>query len=465
MGLKKVHLQVVPENQFADNTNIIMSQSVAHTLGIKSQPFWITFGGAADTGYLSLSSHPSNLVRINAVLAKKLHLRGQLVTYAQFDEKAMRLQFGPLFGILIDTPPSGKQGEFFGLLTKFLDECVVAGIARGTQVAVFRAEQVELEKRIITAWVKEKDKWITTSIPFPDIIYNRITSRRIEEQEQVQAKLKKLSKYHQIPIFNECFLDKWQVHEILKKEKTIQHMLPHTVQYDLKLVKELLSCYPCLYLKPTNGSLGGGIIRLIQVQKIYLYQYATPGGTRSRATSSFIELGKILTRRIGKKPYLIQQGLSLATYEKRPIDFRVLIQKNKEGEWSVTSSVARIANDHHIVSNLARGGTLRKVHELLGELTGLYKKPTSRQIQQSAITIAKAFENHAKGHFAELGIDLALDTNGRIWLLEINSKPSKTDDTVLNQDSSIRPSVIKLFDYVHHLAGIKKIQPVRRKRR
>lgn len=462
MGLQKIQLQIVPEDQFPQNSNIIMSQSVAQALGIKTQPIWVTYGSAADTGYLSLHSHPSNLIRIKAPLAKKLHLTDQLAIYTKFDLKAMSLQFGPLVGILINTLPNQKQEHLFGPLTKFLDECVAAGKTRGTQIAIFQAEHIDLEKRrITTAWIKQKGKWIKTTIPYPDMIYNRINSRRIEEQTEIQTKLRRLIDYHRIPLFNERFLDKWQVHEILQQDKSIRHMLPHTIPYELKQIKKMLSEYTCLYLKPTNGSLGGGIIRLTKVHKSYLFQYATLNGTNSRTTTSFIELSKMLTRQIGKNPYLIQQGLNLVTFENRPIDFRVLIQKNSKGKWSVTSAVARIANDRHIVSNLARGGTLRKVPEVLKELH-LAKKPTSLQIQHTAINVAEVFEKHAKGHFAELGVDLALDTKGQIWLLEINSKPSKTDDSVLNQNSSIRPSVNKLFDYVHFLAGIK---PTRRRRR
>jgi glutathione synthase/RimK-type ligase-like ATP-grasp enzyme len=465
MGLKKIQLQIVPEHQFTNNSNIIMSRSVALALGIKEQPFWVTFGGAADTGYLALSTHSGNLVRIHANLAKKLNLRSQPSIYAQYDEEAMRLRFGPLFGVLINGTQDSKQENVLGPLTKFLDECVLAGITRGTAVAVFQPEHIDLNQKAILGWVKEKGKWIQSKIPYPDIIYNRITSRRIEELKNVQKKLDKLTNYHRIPMFNERFLNKWQVHEILQKDDSISSMLPETYRYNLKKVKEAITKHPCLYLKPTNGSLGGGIIRLTKVHQTYLYQYATPNGTVSQTTTSLLKLGKILDHKIKKQPYLIQQGLSLITYDKRPVDFRVLTQKNKEGKWTVTSAVARIANDRQIVSNLARGGTLRKVHELLAELTQLSKKPTSKEIRQTAMHIANAFEKQAEGHFAELGIDLALDTKGRIWLLEINSKPSKTDDTVLNQGAKIRPSVTKLFDYIHYLAGIKTAPLTRRKRR
>jgi hypothetical protein len=76
------------------------------------------------------------------------------------------------------------------------------------------------------------------------------------------------------------------------------------------------------------------------------------------------------------------------------------------------------------------------------------------EIKMVALEIAKAFERLAEGHFAELGIDLAIDTQGKIWLIEINSKPSKTDDTVTNPALTTRPSVMRLLDYVLYLSGM-----------
>ncbi|MGV2806477.1 YheC/YheD family protein, partial [Clostridium perfringens] len=56
-------------------------------------------------------------------------------------------------------------------------------------------------------------------------------------------------------------------------------------------------------------------------------------------------------------------------------------------------------------------------------------------------------------HFGELGIDLAIDTTGRIWLLEVNSKPSKGENAPLNADSKVRPSAVRLVQYCQYLTG------------
>lgn len=454
MGLTKVQIQVSPERQFPDNVNMVMSRTLAQKLEIRSQPFWVTFGSAADTATLAFSRTNSNLIRINSRLASSLRMTNQSLINAHFDPYSLRLRFGPLLGILINTQPQGKQEHIFGAMTKFLDECVVAGQAHGLRVAIFDPGQIQLESKSIQAWIREKGKWIRSVLPFPDVIYNRITSRKVEQEETLQNKLERLRTYHRIPIFNEKFLNKYQVYQILIKDEQMRHMLPETHPFHVHRLKEMFHRYPVLYLKPNNGSLGSGIIRVSKGKGVWVYQSATPNGTLTRTTRTLAEMAKILARRIGRQSYLIQQGLNLIKYENRQVDFRVLVQKNKQGEWQITSTVGRIANDQHIVSNLASGGTIRKAADVLAELGDIPNKPSITWLRNVSLEISKAFDRLAEGHFAELGIDLAIDRNGKIWLIEINSKPSKTDDTVTNPTLPTRPSVTRLIEYIYFLTGL-----------
>jgi glutathione synthase/RimK-type ligase-like ATP-grasp enzyme len=154
--------------------------------------------------------------------------------------------------------------------------------------------------------------------------------------------------------------------------------------------------------------------------------------------------------------YQAQQGLNLIEIQKRPVDFRAVVQKNATGKWTLTSVVARTASSQHFVSNLARGGTLSTVSEAVAR-SNIFagKEGASKRLRTAALTIAEGIDKHIPAHFGELGIDLALDTNGRVWLLEVNSKPSKSDNTPLNQenDNKIRPSVRNVIQYSRFLSG------------
>jgi glutathione synthase/RimK-type ligase-like ATP-grasp enzyme len=452
MGQARVQIQILPDHVFPESIQLIMSRSLAKLLGINTQPFLVTYGLATAPASLAVSRMSGNLIRMSSRLASRLRMTPAPMINARFDPKTLRLRFGPLLGILINTQPLGQELPF-GLMTKFLDECSIAGRSQGLQVAVFAPEHIDVDRKSIRGWIRDKERWVTNQFPLPDVIYNRLTSRRLEQQQSVQDILTRLKRIYRIPIFNEQFLNKYEVYQILVQDERIRSMLPETCPFHPQKAKEMFTRYPVLYLKPNNGSLGGGIIRITREPGKWIYQSATQNGTMTRETRTLAEMIGILRRRIGKQDYLIQQGLNLAKFENRQVDFRVLVQKNRLGEWKITSTIGRIANDHHIVSNLARGGTIRKAAEVLAGLTAS-QKPEVRDIKKAAQDIAVTFDRLADGHFAELGIDLAVDIRGKIWLIEINSKPSKTDDTVLDPTLTTRPSVRRLLEYVLHLSGM-----------
>lgn len=452
MGLARIQIKKKPERLFPINTNFCLGTSLAKKLNLTGRTFLIKFGTAKAVGHLWMNSQKNNTIFLTEQLANQLLIPNPSTMYARFDQQSLRLRLGPLLGILIDTPPSEKSKDMFGAMTKFLEECAQAGRNHGVQVVVLLPTTIHVKKRQIQGWIFSQGQWLKTTLPLPDVIYNRITSRKVEAQQELQTKLGILKKQFQVSVFNETFLNKWQVHLLLANEPAISSILPATQRFQRKHLRNMLIRYPIVYLKPTNGSLGKGIIRLIKTPYQIYYQSSTAHGTTTLKFRSMAECIKVVSQRIGKQSYLMQRGLNLATYGGRQVDFRVLAQKNHKGIWSITSVVARIANDHHFVSNLARGGTIRNASEVLKELK-LFHKPSIQKLKATSLMIAKRFEQLVDGHFAELGIDLALDRNGKIWLIELNSKPSKTDDSVINPTNTIRPSVNKLIHYIHYLTN------------
>lgn len=464
MGLSKVQIQLQPERQFPPHTNLSLGQTLAKKLGIEHPSIIVKFGSSVGAAYLWLTNQKNSILQCSQQLAEQLLIPPTSSMYARFDNRTIRLRIGPLLGILIDAEPSNQSKNPFGMMTKFFEECSIVGKKHGIQVAILSPQALSIAKKQMQTWIFQENKWIKAILPLPDVIYNRITSRRVESKKDLQSKLNILRTFYRIPIFNETFLDKLQVHRLLSRDVKTAHMLPETHIFQKQQLKKMLFQYPILYLKPSNGSLGKGIIRLVRRPYQIFYQSSTANGTITLKFRSIAECIKAVSARIGRQSYIIQRGLDLATFGGRQLDFRVLAQKNHWGSWSITSMVARIANNQHFVSNLARGGTIRKASDVIKELH-LPKKPTISKLKTIALTIAQTFEQLAQGHFAELGIDLALDKKGKVWLIEINSKPSKTDDSVINPSLNARPSVIRLMNYIHYLMGIPPSKPSRTKQR
>src|SRR5690606_28919265 len=113
--------------------------------------------------------------------------------------------------------------------------------------------------------------------------------------------------------------------------------------------------------------------------------------------------------------YILQEGIDLLHVEGGPVDFRVLMQKNGKGQWQVTSLVARIGGQNQIVSNISRGGKMARTLPTL-KLCGVAHPQALRQKMVAlAKEAAKAIDQGKNGLLGELGIDLAVTAQEKIY--------------------------------------------------
>src|SRR5690606_256610 len=98
-----------------------------------------------------------------------------------------------------------------------------------------------------------------------------------------------------------------------------------------------------------------------------------------------------ISGKLKAQKHQIQQGLQLITVQGRPLDFRALVQRNQQGQWSLTSIVARMAGTQHFVSNIARGGTLSQVKPALlkSGLPASRRETVHTAMRQAALHIAE----------------------------------------------------------------------------
>jgi glutathione synthase/RimK-type ligase-like ATP-grasp enzyme len=258
-------------------------------------------------------------------------------------------------------------------------------------------------------------------------------------------------------IFNEKYLDKTEVFDALRKEDSLHGYLPESYLFkNYQMLKSMSSQHSVLFLKPITGSLGKGIIRICrEANGSYSCQYASVNGTRKQTFPSLTKVFAALSGKLKSQRYQLQQGLELISIDGRPVDFRALVQKGSQGAWTITSIVGRIAGAEHFVSNLARGGSLSTVTNALAKssLSPAQRTSAAARLRKSSLDIAKGIEAQIPSHFGELGIDLAVDRQGKVWLLEVNSKPSKDDNTALANVQSIRPSVKQVVQYARYLSN------------
>lgn len=400
------------------------------------------------------ASHLDGL-RIGESFARKLGLHHGAQVGVRYKASSKTLVIGPLIGVMMSRVYSGSPDRPFGSNTAFCKELVDTCQSHGAFVYFFTVEDIPSSQQQIEGWTYY-GRWRKSGFPIPDVVYNRLTTRKLENNSRVQHFMKEVKSRYGTTVFNEKYLDKTDVFDALKQDASLIRYLPESHLFkNFQMLKSMASRHSVVFLKPITGSLGKGIIRISRISgQSYSCQTTSLNGTIRQTFPNIEAVFSSISSKLKQRRYQIQQGLHLIETGGRPVDFRALVQRNNLGVWGVTSVVARIAGSNHFVSNLARGGTLSRVKEALAKtnLTAVQQRNASANLRKAALDIAKGIETQVKGHFGELGVDLAVDSNGKVWLLEVNSKPSKNDGTPL-AEGAIRPSVKQTVLYARYLAG------------
>lgn len=385
--------------------------------------------------------------------------KNELKLALHYDKAQAKLKLGPLLAVMINRETPENPDKPFGSISSFCNELAAACAKHGAFVYFFTPEALVGQNTMIAGWIYDGE-WRKLMLPLAEVIYNRLPSRKAENQPPVQRLIRETARYYDISIFNERFLDKHEVFEILANESTVADYLPESqLLSGYEQLQQMLSRHAILYVKPVQGSMGRGIYRITTLpDHCFGLERANTSSQRISKYSSLKRLYNVIRPKLKKRKYQLQQGLSLIQIGRRPVDFRALVQKNGQGEWSVTSIVARTAGNEQFVANLARGGSLESVLAALPKtnlLQHISHETVYQSLQVAAIDIAKVIDAQLDEHFAELGVDLAVDVQGKTWLIEVNAKPSKMDSSSLNR-GKIRPSVRMLLAYAKHLTGFQE---------
>ncbi|RKP54197.1 YheC/YheD family protein [Cohnella endophytica] len=453
MSTPKIDVQVISSGVLSDDV-LMLGESLMKQWKIPAQQHLALQFGSFRHSVTIVPVPRYAGMRISQTLARRMGIFSGMPLRIRYQSASRTLALGPLIGVLISRDNPVQSEKPFGDITMFCRELTDACRAQGAYVYFFTPNAIGSNLSTAEGWIYTKG-WHKMQLPAPDVVNNRLTSRKLENRPIVQQFMREIKNRYGAHVFNEKFLDKAEVFDALKKDPSLQKYLPesHSLQ-NYTMLKSMCARYGSVFLKPVRGSLGKGIIRLSRIgPDNWQASYATVSGTKRQSFNSLVKLFSTIAGKMKSVRYLIQQGLNLIEIGGRPVDFRALTQKNASGKWVITSIVSRTADSHHFVSNLARGGTLSTVKESVAKsnLPVQFRGDASSRLSRAALDIAKGVDAHIPAHFGELGIDLALDNAGRVWLLEVNSKPSKNDNTPL-KEGRIRPSVRMMIQYARYIS-------------
>ncbi|MCL6602758.1 MAG: YheC/YheD family protein [Paenibacillus sp.] len=348
---------------------------------------------------------------------------------------------------------SDKERKFCGNRNNFRD-IIKVGRDLGYFVYVVTVRDLKLDSRVITGFVPIPGGklWSSIPVPLPQIIYNRIPTRELEEKPLIARKIAQCLERPDIVLYNPFFFNKWHLFEWLKGSRATSKHVPQTKRLrSSRTLSSMLKYHNSLYLKPENGKAGKGIMRLMyRSDAILPYRLQIQGGKRN-LTYKAASLERLWTR-IGKEKgtemYIVQQAIELTTHRGRPFDLRVLLQKNGRGSWGVTGIGARLAGARSITTHVPRGGSIEEPASMLEGTFGNERAAAIlRSVPTTALLIARQIERACERTLGEMSMDLGVDESGGLWFFEANSRPMKFDEPAIR-----KLSLERIFQYSQYLA-------------
>ncbi|MBN6187994.1 YheC/YheD family protein [Aneurinibacillus sp. BA2021] len=334
------------------------------------------------------------------------------------------------------------EKSFYAFMTQ-------AGRRIGLPVYVILPTHINFTSRTVVAYrYTPEKKWVRVRMPFPSLIYDRL-SNRTKYTKQIRA----LKEEPSITFLGHVLGDKLKNHNHLIQHAGIAaHMPPTELVTSMQVVRTMLDEYESIIVKPMRNSLGIGVMKLTSNER----QHRAEGRDFKNKIfhREFVSRQALLLwlRNECTVKMIAQPYLSLHTPEGIPFDIRVLVQKNGRGEWTETGRAVRAGVADGLTSNLCGGGKAHECDDFL------YKHFSEGQLDvinhdiNEIVSELPTFLEQRHGRLVELGIDIGIDRQGKVWLIEVNSKPGRASFRRIEGGKYYREVRLNPLRYAYYLA-------------
>ncbi|TMV43806.1 YheC/YheD family protein [Paenibacillus mesophilus] len=314
-------------------------------------------------------------------------------------------------GILVDAKvfrniTSGKTGnEHIRLYNK-------ASAKNGLTPVYLCLARIHPSKGYAFGYKYSGSKYSYVKIAIPKVIHNRTMPTSSRDRSRMELLRRRSFVYNS----RNRYL-KYRIHRMLAG-KFSSH-LPVTSGYSRSGLNGMMDRYDSLYVKPQSSSIGRGIMKLSRAGS-GKWKVQLPGGTTVTARKTAIQAVDRIARR---KPYLIQRTIPLAQYRGRPYDIRVSVQRGSGGHWQVTGMVGKVARKGSHVTNVARGGSVKRCEPLFGS-GAMNPSKVAGSVKALSLNITR-YLGKRLDRLADVGLDIGVTSAGKPYFIELNCRDQR----------------------------------------
>ncbi|CFW96523.1 Endospore coat-associated protein YheC/D [Syntrophomonas zehnderi OL-4] len=445
-------IKIIPHSKQSPKY-LLMATDLADQLGFRQdQNILLHVGLKGISMKVLVKTHPfpNRKLSLHPQLIKNLGLEKERDYSLKISDGSIYI--GPLIGIM--TNKQDDLGHPFGKQNFFISQLIEQAREMGAICFGFYYQDVNLKRARVNGYTYVNNTWKKVSYGLPDVIYPRESKNPVKQIEIRKGLSRAGCKF-----INPPWLGKWQTYKLMLKNDTLHKYLPETqLVKSFNQVETMLKKYHVVYMKPVTGSQGHRIIRIVKSNRSspYHYQYQLNNqlvrGTAHRLT----ELERSLKRIAKGQSFIVQQRINLLKHQGRIADMRIMIQKNGQGQWSISGKAFRIGKVGSITSNISGGGSGCQIYKLLNKHFSSHDtEKIVKEVDYLAFEVASTLDKH-HGPIGELGIDIGIDQEGRTWFIEANLKPARRVFSLIGDNQTRLVTIKKPIQYARYLAGFEK---------
>ncbi|AKM17911.1 YheC/YheD family protein [Geobacillus stearothermophilus] len=362
--------------------------------------------------------------------------RGELAAAASLPDLTFAVneqngRVGPLVGILV------SESSISALLggRKPWVETVIRSLHADGGIAIV-STAAGIGENMVSGYVfaPALERFVESSTPLPDVVYNRVKSREEEQSEPFQTAAARLAS-HGIPLVNRSFFRKSDVCRALQTDRRLwPHLLPTAPVRSLADIHSWLHQYGCIYLKRDDGARGSGLLRLTASPGAGAICESPRGQKRVRSLDELEPL-------VQSHRYIVQAAACTDTWNGRRYDLRVLAHWQRHRH-TITGVGVRLAGPRSLTTHVFHGGTILPYSEIQSRID---EQALERLIAWSGERLNEQF-----GLVGEFSADIGVGKQQELYIYEINAKPMAFDEPDIEARRLQRLN--RLFAELAHLA-------------
>jgi hypothetical protein len=359
------------------------------------------------------------------------------------------INLGPFIGIVVDDYNNNITNT---RLKKLLNLTIKYSQINGA-IVVFALDKINKSTLQIEGYCynPKNNFWVKGVFPYPSSIFTTVG---------ISAEIRN----HFVSIignnlFNDKYLDDWEMHSLLSLRNDIKKILPYAALYEtFNDISPLIKKHNRVFLKSLDNSKSKVILEILNSKDKFFFKLQSEGKSNEYTAKNLNEAIKYADKILVSKGFIIYEPLKMLKYDGKTTCIRTILQKNLLNQWISTGMFAIYGSESSVIGNLKDDVKIARAELSLKNslsLTGQEINKVKQKIVSLCKSVCDALDESGL-NYGNLEFDIALESSDIIKILAINSSNPdfkialKIKERVLFYDMKSMP----MF-YAKSLAGFK----------